>query len=802
MAYRPKKRRSARRTSRRRTLRANPLTTKQKLIGIGGIVVVGGVAAYALTSGTGAGGGATTGPVGSPAANKAAECSAIQSELETLRAAATPDRATMQQLETRLATCIAEARALNAPVDPALAKQSDGDVLLSRILAWFEEFKGTDRSDVLKRGNIRGEMARAGTAMATAYRDAANASTSDAATQSIRQSILRALDASMMRRLCYHYAVPQCDRYDGSVEPHYTQKEAEEKASTFVPLMEAHQAAVAKLGGPTSSKLRAADNDLFFDILMRACAQEKDLIDRKFAEYKTVDPSNALRRNNLRVGEVRDRARGLVACLTEASELALTFRYVPALRRLATLLVAAFDASTLRWLCFLLNLPGCGTFAANEDQPDAKAAQERDWIMKPLSALFVRVATEIVRQGADMTVFEPYTAARVRVAVTLRDYANAKFAEYKSIGGIDGTGSDDPARRNNLRQVVLWTGENLVEQLRDTVNIITNSAKIVPTPVFSQAVVAAMSRNPILLNMPTAGLGQMMMMPLTTLVPSTAVVRPAAPNQLQEALKAASIRQMRSAAVVANAALTASVTRQLCFLAQEPGCRTFGANEDQPSAKAEQEAARVGRPLLAVCASAAKYLIDNGDPSAAQTIDQEQLRFCVASKNFLDAKFAELHTVPYHDPWRRNNVRDDLIRNGRGLVTCLRNMKPMSPAGSAAWRSLVQAAKDASLARSLCYSNRQSGCDRSGDIEPEGMAKYNEEKSAITDPLQALLNSGPGVAGLGSFLDEGFAGISGYAWLGIGAAALVGVAAYQSSKKSTRRNRRRRRTSRRLRLTA
>ena len=801
------------RTSRRRSLRRNPLSKMQKMLVLGGVTVVGGGVAYALLRGGAATAPDTTGaaPV-DPAALKAAECVAIQQELEALRARPNADRIAMQQVEARLNTCITEARALNAPVDPALAKHSDGDALKTRIDAWFDELKATDYIDVLKRGNIRGEMMRAGAAMAAAYTEAANSATSPATTRSIRQSIIRALDAAENRRLCYYYAQPRCDRYEGSTETHHKDKAAQEWSSTVLPLLDAHAAATRRFVP------QAEDNVAFFEILTRGCALEKDFVDAKFAEYRTVTWDDAVRRNNLRVSEVRDRARGLVECLRRAADLAISYRDASAMRRVAAIVLAAFESSTTRWLCFALNQHGCGTFGVNEDQPDVKAAQERDMVLKPLSDLYVRLATTIVTQGVDVAAFEPFVAIKVRACAVIKDYVDVKFAEYKTVDYADAI------RRNNLRQVVLGFGRLLAERLGDVTEVTRAASKLNPgglSPSVMAAAIAAASSGasaPMFFFMPSgqpavSGLGQlaptmslvpMTSSPLTTrttappplATPATAALPPPPPPviPLLASFKAATIREFRAIAAVANAALAASVARRLCFLAQNPGCGTFGVNEASPDVKAAEEQGAVTGPLTGVCVQVAKILVDNGDANAEVPVVTERLRACNATKGYIDAKWAEWTNISWTDPLRRNNTRDAYMAAGRQMVACFREAKPTSPAALAVWRASVQAALVASQSRIACHTTRGHGCGQMHS-EPSDANKVAEENRDIAGPLQALLSA----PALGQA--ETSDGLSVPAMVGV-AALIVGAAAvYSGTRRRPTRNRRKRHTSRRARIT-
>jgi hypothetical protein len=929
MAYRAKKRRSSRRT--RRSLLKNPLTTKQKLVGIGGIVVVGGVAAYALTSGSST---PTLPPGADPAALRAAkeaECSAIQTSLLALRATATPDRAAVTQLEAQLATCLAQARELGAAVDASTANLSTGDATYQRIEAWWNEYRATSEHDPLKRNNIRQEILNAGAALAVSYADAITQSTTTAATTAVAQSIVRALDAAIGRRICFLNNDRGCGTF-GVNEDQPDVKAQQEQDRVIAPLVAVYMQAVAKVGGP-SRAIADADGEKFLAAMLRPCTFWKGYIDAQFAHYRATDYSDALKRNNTRQTILRS-GRDLTACLQGVFNSASSFGSLTSLRAVGALAIAGINASIDRWACFLSNQSGCGTFGANEDQPDVKAQQERANTAVPLMALYANVARALVARG-DVNAFEPLVAAKLRICTFLNDYVGAQFAHYKA------TDYSDALKRNNTRQTILAYGRDLVTSLQDAYSTAIGGA------AGSSAYAAAIASGVNLLGgglmlqfqQPTSGLGQLMML---TGVPQTALVTATATTGTSSA---AVIRMVRAVAAVVYAALDQAITRQLCFLYAQSGCGTFGANEDQPDVKAQQEQAATVTPLFALYEQIARFMKEQGDLSIVTKLAELKLRPCATAKSFIDAQFAhykateysdalkrnntrgtmlavgatlvaclqnalstaigmknvqsvqlvantiisaldaamvrrdcyfydqpgcgrfgvnephgndksadenrvtvqplialarqavtylsatnasaetplmnlllrsinvgknfvdgkfgELKATDYSDSVRRNNIRDALIGAGQRMVAAFREARPTTSTGRTLVRTAAQAALTKSREREACYRAGASGCDRMWGvfIEPAGGDKANQEAAEIGNPLTALI-ADRSANGLGSFMDEGFAGLSGYTWLGIGAVALVGVAAYQSSKKSTRRNRRRRRTSRRLRLTA
>jgi len=457
MGYRRgKKRRSSRR---KRSPRRNPpLTRKKKLMlgALGGTVVVGGIVAFALTAsaqdsgGNGAGGG----PVLDPRAAKAAECAALQTRMEGLRAQPAPDPGALSRLEAEIAACLEELVALGGEPPPADVQLSAGDTKYARIELWFTEYRATDYSDALKRNNIRQEMLRAGAEMAAAYAGAVVASPDDAMTVSIRLSIIRALDAALKRRVCYLYDQRGCGRF-GVNEDHGNDKAAQVQTRVVDPLLAAQTAAAAKLGGPGRMRNNTGNRSLIA-ALLAPLAAAKAYTDAKFAEYKRVDYSDALRRNNLRQ-EVLRSGRETVTTARRALTAVRAFRNSSGL--LAPLVLSALDAAETRWLCYLLGQPGCGRFALNEDPGNTKADQEHSAVIAPLNDICFQSAAALIYDRVSFTPFEPLIAIKLRVATVLNDFVNTKFAEYKR---VDYT---DAIRRNNLRQVVLLFGRHLAARL-------------------------------------------------------------------------------------------------------------------------------------------------------------------------------------------------------------------------------------------------------------------------------------------------------------------------------------------------
>jgi hypothetical protein len=779
----------ARTSRRRRPLRRNPLSGKQKIIGVGGIIAVGGLAAYALSRpaatpqlpppAPGAGG-----PTG-------ATCAALQTNLNQLQSAPTPDVAAIRRKQSEIAACIAAVRAAGGEIDNATSNISDGDNAYFHLEDQFADYKRTSKDDPLKRNNIRGDILGVGQTMVGSYAGAANAATDATGARAVRQSILRALDAATQRQLCYLYQLdPQCGR-NGVNEDADEDKAGQEYARIVRPLLDAHGLAVQKLWSFGGSAY--PDDAAYFTSLLRPALGAIAYADQKFAEYKSVDSGlDPLRKNNLRQ-VVLAAGRAEVAALQYAFDQASSYRDPAGMQGVGTATLAALSPAINRWLCYLFGQPGCDTFAANEDANNIKADQEYATTIGPLSELYMRVAPMLVSWNVNLTAYEPFVMLKLRRCSALNDYTNAKFAEYKSVDS-----GFDPLRKNNLRQVVLRAGGLLAACLQDAMNSAITGAKAQPPAAISQ-VATALVTTPGFMSSLRTGLAPMMItVPVATATHGLGVTStPPAPGAAALAVAAAGKRTIMAVVAMAKSALDASITRQLCYLFGAAGCDTFAANEDSNAAKADQESNAIGKPLTAALAQAANFLSGKGDPAAEVALIKSKLLFCNALAARVNAKFAEFRSVDWSDPVRRNNIRDEMYRFAQNLVQCLRDTAPTTPDGRALVKPVVDAAWQASIDRMNCYLDRSSNCGKGiNDIEPSNEQKGDNEHAAVFVPLgniKTRLASGQALSGLGQIVSEPVN------WLG--AALVLGGAWWLLSRpQPVRANRRRskKRTSRRM----
>jgi len=785
---------------RRKRVQQNPLSKGQKVAIIGGIALAGGAAALYLTRPQQAPA-TPDASAANPAAAKAQECAALQASLVQLRSRPTPDAQEVQRFEQQVAACLAQARELGVPVDNAAAQQSTADTAYQTMVAKYGEYKATDYADALKRNNLRQEVLQSGASAATALKAAITAATSDDAVQLARLSAIRALDPAIQRRLCYLYDQPGCGRF-GVNEDHGNDKAAQEQARVITPLIEAHTAAIQKLGGPGSLRIQAG-LDQWMQSLVNGANTIKSFVDTKFNEYKQVDYSDALRRNNLRQ-EILGNGESLVSVLDNALTEARKFRYAAGVRLVAAATLAAIDASIDRHLCFVAGGPGCGTFAVNEDQPDVKARQEFDRVTKKLLGLYRKEADAMLDLG-DPSLFFSLVTAKMRLASNATERAAAKFGEYTA------TDWSDAIKRNNLRQEVLANGALAAERLSDALTVAITGANAKPST--TSQIVAAVASRPILSSStlragltltPTAtsGLGQS---PSLSYLQTLSQTNPAWTQQaasstatsvqkaLQSGRERAADRSIRSVATGIQTALDAAVNRKLCFQYDGPGCGRFGLNEADNESKAADEQRRVIDPLVASSRIASKFLADKGDANAEAPFVAPVVREVTAARDYIERQYANMKATDYTDAIKRNNLRGDILNAGRRAVAALRSAKPATASGKATLRAAAQDMLTKSREREACFRAGASGCGRFGWNEPDEATKANQEASEIGNPLAALIGDKAALAGLG---DVG-GGVPTWVWWVAGAGIAAAVYAHSRPSRSVRSNRSRRRTSRR-----
>ena len=486
------KRRSSRRLRRNDAAPAAP-SSKKKMLVLGGIgLVAAGGAAYLLLSPSSASAQSTlpTGPTAVDPqvarAAKAAECDALRASLVQLRSLPTPDRTSMTRLEGQIAACLAQARELGAPTDPAASLQAAADVSRAQIDGWFDEYKATN-NDLVKRNNTRQSILAGGAALAATYAEAIVQSPNNQATTLIAQSIVRALDSAITRRICFLNNERGCGT-QALDEDQPDAKGAQEQARVIVPLVAAYMQAVTKVGGPRRA-LAQADGEKFLAAMLRPCTFLKSYIDGQWGHYRATN-NDPLKRNNTRQSILAD-GRTLVACLQTVWASAYSFGSMTSMRAVGKLTLAALNASIDRWRGFFLNEPRCGTFALDEDQPDVKAAQEMASTTMPLISAYAHFARTLSTRG-EVAAYEPLITAKLRICAAMKGYVDGQFDHYRA------TKWSDALKRNNTRQSILAAGAALAACLREALVLAQNSGdkKLVrPVAVLTeQALLSAIRR--------------------------------------------------------------------------------------------------------------------------------------------------------------------------------------------------------------------------------------------------------------------------------------------------------------------
>jgi hypothetical protein len=674
------------------------LSQKAKIGLLGGLgfAAVGGVyllfranKASAQTADTG-----PTGPTGQT-------CQMLATDLAAYRASANPDPAQIAAKEAQLAACVNAVREAGGQVPADIAQLADGDERRQLIDQKFAEYKRVSYSDALRRNNLRSLILRKGAEMAQKYKGAAESATSAASAQMVRQSVLAALDSSVSRRLCFLYGENGCGRF-GLNEDDNKAKAQQERERILAPLVQAHSAAVEKLGGPGKERVNRGSRQ-YHTIMRRSCERLKGYVDAEFQHYKSTSYSDAVKRNNTRQTILRS-GGSLAACIRALYDDAAKYNDMASMEAAGRLMIAAINASVDRWACYLLDQPGCGRFGVNEDGKTKKAADELSRVINPMFAQATHMANDMTRRGytwlwADMA------TSRLRMCSVLKTEIDREFQHYKT------TSYSDAVKRNNTRQTILRLGRELSQCLSSALS----DARKAPPVRLTQVRWLGLRG--------MGGLG---------------------------AYSAATGNSVSAVAASALSALDSSMTRKICFSLDMPGCGRFGVNEDGNEKKAADEQARVLAPLLAVAKGASDTLAARGDRKAETEMARILMRETSAIRDRLNAKFAEYKRVSYSDAIRRNNLRQVVLKLGRQLVGRLQAVRLNTPEAKAVARRVAEQALSDSRAREACYRSGRDGCGRFGFNEDDNNKKGDQEAAAVGRPLAALL-AGGSLKGLGHY---------------------------------------------------
>ena len=182
----------------------------------------------------------------------------------------------------------------------------------------------------------------------------------------------------------------------------------------------------------------------------------------------------------------------------------------------------------------------------------------------------------------------------------------------------------------------------------------------------------------------------------------------------------------------AERAMRASEARARCFEDGASGCSRYGVNEATGEERAADERQRVTEPLQRVMRDA----MPRAERERAEGGDWAEAAGQVTS--LIDRKWAEYKGTPYTDALRRNNLRGEVLAEGRNLVSTYEGwlsagVVPDKLAASA------ERAMRASEARAVCMEAGASGCGRFGWNEPPDDEKAADERAAVTFPLREVV---------------------------------------------------------------
>jgi hypothetical protein len=195
-----------------------------------------------------------------------------------------------------------------------------------------------------------------------------------------------------------------------------------------------------------------------------------------FNEYKATSDHDPLKRNNTRQS-ILNAGAGLATTYTNA----ITQSTNPQMTKLiAQSVLRALNAAISRQLCFLGNERGCGTFGSNEDQPDAKAAQEQSRVITPLIAAYMQAVTKL--GGPSQALLnadgQRFLDIILRPCTFQKTFIDGQFAHYRA------TEWSDALKRNNTRRDILAAGRDLTNSLQ----VVLTAATSFGSPVSLRAV--------------------------------------------------------------------------------------------------------------------------------------------------------------------------------------------------------------------------------------------------------------------------------------------------------------------------
>lgn len=643
---------------------------------------------------------------------------------------------------------------------PALAAFARAD-------AKFDEYKGVDYADALRRNNLRQEVLGSATEAVNVLGQAVpellqNSIMSAGGVRALRDTLLAGLRSAYTRWICYLTAAPGCDRF-GVNEDASNDKATQEWSSVIVPL----QAMYAQVAGKLLTEYSEDAYAPYVQLRLSIAKLLGDYVAAKWGEYKNVNYADPVRRNNIR-GVLMVAESSLASFLSDTMSLAVSAANDAPVPQTQSLRCP--DGSTIN-----------GTFTKGQWVYDRQCPQQAPAV--GLEAGDGGCTSDVRGGGAGR--YNVIAPAGIRTATGalfpgLKSCAPC-FAPNIYIPGVvgpDGFWVTPPGCADSRTGIVFSPGLRATDPCpqgsgRDSSgNCVRGAAGSRPTITVGSAALSLPTRTalprvatPTLRTTPAGthgflglggyvgpamarhGLGQ---------VSAPTDKKPTAGAAVQAGYGPALVKQVAQAIYPA---LDASVDRWGCFLIKADGCDKSGDLEPDNWAKADWELANVITPLLAALDAGMGWLSSHGDKDADLNLTQAKLKKCSVAHQLAVAKWDEFNATASIDFVRRNNQADHARAIEQRVLDCINSISPRTPGGAALVANTIQAWKTE-------WRSYPAGLD-------DSLARFRR-----------------GVSGLGDF-----GGMSTGTWVGIGVAAFIAYSLYKSSQRRTQRNKRRRRCS-------
>lgn len=314
---------------------------------------------------------------------KVAECQALIAQRDSLRVQG-GDTTAIARIDAQITTCITQANALGAKIDPALAGLQTCDSYRAQVEAEWTHYKSTDYGDLITRNNTRSNILNITESQARCYQAAIGQATTADSLNAIRQSILVSLNEAYDRKLCFESGAPGCGRF-GVDEPDGGSRGADEQARAIDPLLNAYVTCTSKLAsiGGTERDVAGYPSLDIVAVKGRQCGAWIDGLNAKYAEYKGIDYNDTTRRNNTR-DDLRAKGRSVVACLSDLADIAIQRGNAAEIAMVKGIANSALIDSRVRQGCFADGASGCGRFGWVEADEATKASDEANEVGFPL----------------------------------------------------------------------------------------------------------------------------------------------------------------------------------------------------------------------------------------------------------------------------------------------------------------------------------------------------------------------------------------------------------------------------------